>query len=108
MPVRTISLDAAVDRVGKAGFRAGWIGELTPRERWLVERYIDQRHTDYSAPSSILPNEIMFFGPGGPVVPVNDPRLRGEVERARDRREQMDDQYDRVFDWLEAHGFDPD
>jgi hypothetical protein len=88
--------------VGKAIFGAEWIGRLTERERWLIKRYIERRRK----PSTILPGEIDFVGPGGPIVPVNDRVLATEVERARDRREQMDDQYDQAFDWLEDHGFD--
>jgi hypothetical protein len=105
MPIResrslTISWDEASARVGKAQFGADWIGKLTEREHWLIKRYIERRHQ----PSR--PDEITWVGPGGPFVPVNDRVLATEVERARDRREQMDDQYDQAFDWLEDHDFD--
>jgi hypothetical protein len=100
---RTISLDNASVRIGEAKFGADWIGKLTERERWLIKRYVERRH---QTPSSILPGEITLVGPGGPKIPVNDPKLASEVERARDRLEQMNDQYDEVYDWLEDRGFD--
>jgi hypothetical protein len=98
-----ISLDDASARIGEARFGVDWIGKLTERERWLIKRYVDRCH---HKPSSILPSQITYVGPGGPFAPVNDPALAAEVERARDRLEQMNDQYDQVYDWLEERGFD--
>lgn len=95
----TISLDDASGRIGRAKFGADWIGKLTERDRWLIKRYVQM-------PSSNRPGGITYIGPGGPIVPVNDRALAAEVERARDRHEQMNDQYDQVFSWLEDHGFD--
>jgi hypothetical protein len=100
---RTISLNDASVRIGEAKFGADWIGKLTERERWLIKRYVERRH---QSPSSILAEEIAFVGPGGPKIPVNDPKLVSEVERARDRLEHMNDQYDEVYDWLKDRGFD--
>jgi hypothetical protein len=83
-----------IARIGKAKFGAGWIGNLAERERWLIKRYIEPQH---GAASSILPGTITYVGPGGPFVPVNDLALAAEVERARDRLEQMNDQYEQVY-----------
>jgi hypothetical protein len=99
----TISLEEASARAGKAKFGADWIGKLTERERWLVKRYVEPQH---DSASTFLPGTITYVGPGGPFVPVNDSTLAAEVERARDRLEQMNDQYNQVDELLEDWGFD--
>jgi hypothetical protein len=102
-PASTISLEGASVQIGKAKSGGDWIGKLTERERWPIKRYIEQRH---QRSSSIVSGEITHAGPGGPIIPVNDRGLAAEVERARDRFEQMKDQYDQAEDWLEDRGFD--
>jgi hypothetical protein len=93
----------AIGRVGRARYGADWVGALTQRERWLLARYLD----DVIASGSILSGGITYIGPGGRYPRTNDPGLAAEVERARDRRDWMEAQYDAVFDWLETRGFDP-
>ncbi len=95
------STDKAACRVGRSLFGDTWIGSLTGRERWLIERYVDRQET-----SSIIASGVTFFGPGGPIPAVNDPALRAEIEAALDRRDWMKSQYDRAYDWLESRGFD--
>jgi hypothetical protein len=82
-------------------FRDNWIESLTVRQHWLIERYLEQSYTRAVKPSSIFPERD-----GEPIIAVRDPMLLGEIEAARDRRDWMNTQFDRVDDWLESHGFD--
>jgi hypothetical protein len=102
-----VSADEAVRKVGRAMFRDNRIESLTVRERWLIERYIDKSYTPAEKASSILPGHITHVGiDGEPIIAVRDPMLLGEIEAARDRRDWMNTQFDRVDEWLERRGFD--
>jgi hypothetical protein len=92
-----ISLAAAERQVGAAIYGGDWIGGLSRREDWLISRYIEG--VGGNSPSWIIAGRSWREYP-------SDPSLVAEVERARDRRDWMENQYGQVYDWLEAHGFD--
>ena len=103
----TLAMDGAIKRVAGGLYGGDWIGELGERERWLIERYIDGSRRDRG--STILPGEISHVVGGRQWAEVpGDPALMAEVDRARDRRDWMEAQYEAVFDWLETRGFDLD
>jgi len=103
----TISTKEAAARVGAAIYGDDWIGTLPIREKWLIERYI--KGVRSSSPSSLLPSSVTYSIAGRIWAEYpSDPALVAEVERARDRRDWMDEQQDSARDWLESHGFDID
>jgi hypothetical protein len=103
--ISRLSIDNAARRVGEAMFGDDWIDQITKREKWLIDRYVEGRGTQ--APSSIFPGRITYVGHGRSWVELpRDPALVAEVDRARDRRDWCDQQWALAFDWLEEHGFD--
>jgi hypothetical protein len=100
-----VSMDKAVGRVGATIYGAEWIGALTQRGRWLIERYVD----GLPQPSSIMRAQVSYSYGGRTWATIpSDPALAAEVERACDRREWHDAQCASALDWLETHGFDVD
>jgi hypothetical protein len=83
-------------------FGDDWIDALTPREKWLVDNYVEGRRRD-----GLVNTPSVMAGCSWSIVPL-DPALRGEVERARDRRDWRKDQWEQAFHWLEEQDFDLD
>lgn len=103
----TLPMDDAIRRVGRGLYGGDWIGELTERERWLIEQYIDGPRKDRG--STILPGAISYMVGGRRWSEVpGDSALMAEADRARDRRDWMEAQCEAVFDWFESRGFDLD
>ncbi len=103
-----VTIDAAVERVGRAIYGDGWISSLSEREDWLIRRYVGGV-VPAGVPSSIMPGSVRWDIAGRPWAEYpGDPKLVAEVEQARDRRDYMSAQIERAFDWLEDHGFDAD
>jgi hypothetical protein len=103
----TLPMDESIQRVGRGLHGGDWIGALTKRERWLIERYIDGPRKDRG--SAILPGAISYVVGGRQWAEVpGDPALLAEADRARDRRDWMEAQREAVFDWFETRGFDLD
>jgi hypothetical protein len=104
---KDISIEDAAQRVGRAIFGDDWIGAITTRERWLIERYVEGRPDP--SPSSILAGRTTWIMGGRPWAEYpRDPALVAETERARDRDDWCKAQWDQAFSWLEDHGFDGD
>lgn len=102
-----ISIDDAARRVGRAMFGDEWINTITPREIWLIERYVEGRSRGEG--SSILSRSVVWEMGGRRWSEYpSDPALVAEVERARDKRDWSKDQWAQARDWLEEHGFDLD
>jgi hypothetical protein len=104
---RLLSLHNATTRVGKVLFGEEWIGGLTSREIWLIERYVTGTR------SSVAPGNMTYSWGGRKWVefPIS-PGLREEVELARDRQEYLKSRYKElkgqlthVCKWLTEHGF---
>ena len=105
--IARVSIDAAARRVGRAIFGDEWVGAITTRETWLIERYLEGLHGP-SAPS-ILPSQTMWIVGGVRWTEYpSDPSLVAEVVRARDRDDWCLEQWRQALRWLEDHGFDPD
>lgn len=100
-PGHRISLTEVYRRIGPAIFGPDWIGKLTERERWLLQRYVDNSRL-YN-PSSATPGMLTYYdtSSGKPGVPHG---VAADVDLARDRRDWMKAQYDRVDTWLEIAG----
>jgi hypothetical protein len=92
----------AVQRVGRALYPKDWIGHLTPREAWMLQRY-PQPFVTRTSPH--LPGGISVLT----VAPWPDlsVSLREELDRVRDRRDWMNEQYETAGQWLEDRGLDP-
>lgn len=101
----TLSTDAAIERIGRSLYGADWIGGLSERELWLIARYIEGSWRDRGSSSFRASPQWVIAGREWTEVP-GDPALMAEADRARDRREWMDAQYDAALDWLEERGFD--
>ncbi len=100
-------MDDAIKRVGRGLYAGDWIGELSERERWLIERYIDGSRRDRGC--TILPGATSYVVGRRQWAEVpGAPALMAEADRSRDRRDWMEAQYEAVFDWLENRGFDLD
>ena len=84
-------LGDALAELGPALIGKGWIGELTERERWLVEKHNESR-------SSIIPHMISFVGPGGIPFRFDD---RTELGAALNRDSTMSSQREQAVEWLE-------
>jgi hypothetical protein len=83
-------LDRAYERVGRAQYGENWISILSPREEWLLARYVDRTVApSRSAGGSIRSGEITYVGVNGQPI-LHSPSLQEEVARATDRREQQD------------------
>jgi predicted GNAT family acetyltransferase len=103
-----ISVDDAARRVGQTMFADQWINTLTPRETWLIERYVEGRGGS-DEPMSILPGLTSYVGGWRSWSErPSDPALVAEVERARDKRDWCEAQWAQAFEWLEGHGFADD
>ena len=103
---RRITIDAALEDVGRAIYGDDWIGSLTDREDWLIRRYVEGVVPTVEA-SSIMPSSVRWVIAGRPWAEYpGDQKLVNEVEQARDRRDYMKEQSERAFEWLEDHGFD--
>jgi hypothetical protein len=93
--------------VGKRLHGDDWIGGLTSRQEWLVERYAPR-----TTPSSLLPGGITYI-PGTSLLraPASGP-LRDEIDAAIDRRDWMLEQYENarrwLYKWLEREGLRSD
>ena len=102
-----VSIDDAARLVGQAIFGDDWVGAITRRERWLLERYVEARRAP--SPSSILAGQITYTMGGRRWAEYpSDPALVAETERARDRDDWRNDQREQSLDWLENHDFDTD
>lgn len=102
-----LPIDDAIRRVGRSLYAGDWIGELTERERWLIERYIDGPRKDRG--SSILPGAISYVVGGRQWAETpGDPALIAEADRARDRRDWIEAEREAIFEWFETRGFDLD
>jgi hypothetical protein len=82
-----ISVREAIERVGGQKYGKDWIGELTHRERWLVDKYRPMRSRLVHRPSMLPGHSGMRLED----LPGEDPPepLKEEVARAWDRREWM-------------------
>jgi hypothetical protein len=98
--IASVSIDGAARLVGRAMFGDDWVGAITTRERWLIERYVEGRRGP--SPSS---TSWMMGGRRWAEYP-SDPALVVETERARDRDDWQNDQWEQALDWLEDNGFD--
>jgi hypothetical protein len=89
--------------VGTAIYGDAWIDQLTYRERWLLDRYINK-------PSGrLLVEKSAFYrldGLRNTVTYEPPPALRSEIDQAKDRYEWQLSQRTRVFDWFVQHGMD--
>jgi hypothetical protein len=111
-----ISIERAVECMGRAIFREHWIGALTEDEDWYRRRYIEGSANPEikNEPSSIIPGMITYMSTEGgkkgffPLFEVQSAALREKIELARDKLDRMEDQRAQVDEWLEDHGFDPD
>lgn len=88
IPPGYMPLDDALAELGPALVGKGWIGELTPRERWLVEKHKSGR--------SIIDGLISYVGPGG--IPFD---LRTELDAALNRDSTMRSQREQGIEWLD-------
>jgi hypothetical protein len=91
-----ISWNEAVARVGRARFGQEWVGNLTHRERYLIDEYGDQ-----SQPSSIHPGVIRFVNSKRLHL---SPSLAEELAQAEDRKRWKVKQDLFAFDWLQRYG----
>ena len=102
-----VSIEDAVCLVGRAIFGDDWVGAITRRERWLLERYVEG--LGGRGPSSIVSGGTSWiFGGRRWAEYPSDPALVAETERARDRHDWCNDQQEQALGWLEDHGFDTD
>jgi hypothetical protein len=101
-----LSLDEAVNVVGKAIFHDDWIVSLTERERWLLGRYMDGVKPESS---SVMPGLVRYVvaGRSWAEIPTSAALVK-EVDQALDRRDWREAQRERAIGWLEDHGFDFD
>ena len=103
-----IPLNQARSRVGMAMYGANWIGQLTERERWLLERYVEPKVREVNLAELLTQppsNELRLRSRPW----INDdppPALRSEIDQAKDRHEWRLSQHRRVSDWLVQHGMD--
>ena len=73
-----ISMDDAIGRVGSAIYGDEWIGSLTKREIWLIERYVEGSSTTNRC--SIMPGLIRYDVAGRSWAEFpGDPALVAEV-----------------------------
>jgi hypothetical protein len=108
MSEETLPTDDAIERVGRRLYGGDWIGELTKRERWLIERYIEGGvRRNRSSVIRPVTTSYIISGRNWADVP-GDPALMAEADRACDRRDWMDAQFEAACDWLEEQGFDLD
>ena len=103
-----LTIDVAVEQVGRAMYGDAWIGSLTKREDWLIRRYVEGVAPASEASSMMRGSVRWEIGGRKWAECPGDPKIVEEVEQARDRRDFMEEQSERAFDWLEDHGFDPD
>jgi hypothetical protein len=88
-------------------FSDEWIGAITGREQWLIERYVEGRGGQGA--SSIVSGGSAWIIAGRHWVEYpSDSALLAEVERARDRHDWCDRQWVQAFRWLEDGGLDAD
>jgi hypothetical protein len=92
-----IGVDDAIEFAGRTIYGEEWIGPLTKRETWLIKKYVEG-----SA------NRLVYYSVGGRAWAEypRDPALVAEAERARDRADWREEQYEEVEEWLDDHGFD--
>jgi hypothetical protein len=92
--------DDAIRQVGRAMFGDHWIDAITARETWLIERYVEGRGRGRGA-QSILPGMTSWeIGGRRWSQYPSDPALVAEVERAQDRSDWCDQQWQQAFRWL--------
>ena len=90
-----------------AMFGDDWVGAITKRERWLLKRYVEGLGDPST--SSILRGGTSWVIGGRPWAEYpSDPALVAETERAGDRNDWCNDQWEQALDWLQDHGFDTD
>ena len=105
--IACVSIDDAARVVGQAIFGDDWVGAITTRETWLIERYLKGLRP--GSTSSILPLRASYIIGGRHWAEYpSDPALVAEIERARDRDDWCNHQREQVLGWLEDHGFDTD
>jgi hypothetical protein len=104
--IACVSIDDAARLVGRATFGDDWVSAITKREKWLLRRYVEG--LGGPSPSSILGGPTWVIGGRRWAEYPSDPALVAETERARDRDDWRNDQWEQALDWLEDHGFDTD
>lgn len=102
--VGRLSVGEAAELVRNAIYGKECIGELTPRELWLISTYVEG--TEESPADSTLSGTIRYsvIGCSWKKYPWSQ-KLRDEVEEALDRRLWRHKQWERAYGWLEEHGF---
>ena len=99
----TISLKQAREMVGTAIYGDAWIDQLTQRERWLLDRYINKPSEGLVVEKSAL---YQLDGLRNTDTHNAPPALQSEIDQAKDREEWRQSQRTRVSDWFVQHGMD--
>jgi hypothetical protein len=96
-----LPIGEAIHLIGVAKYGSEWIGRLTEREQWLIDRYVERRQDSHpeNKPLSITPSATSFMTVDGhafPDAPYGSP-LAYEVASASDRRDWCREQYNFVW-----------
>jgi hypothetical protein len=103
--IAPVSVDNASRRVSEALFGNDWIDGITEREAWLIERYVEGRGRQ-GARSTMPDMSSWIMGGRRWSEYPSDPALVAETEKARDRNDWCNDQWEKALDWLQDYGFD--